>query len=189
MNTLKAGRVEEWFPKTISKHGPIRNANLFTAVLYGTSANKFIYTSDGYLLASSKPSSITRIIFLSIRDDDDGMPVMSDEEITDNIIIVMLGGYDTTSILIYHLVEQEKVARSKAPGESLKWEDLSKMKYTWRVASEVMRITPPVSLGFRRAKQDIDQRRIQMEHLLDIVKPILIREWNGRVSMGLRLAS
>nr|GEX44178.1 hypothetical protein [Tanacetum cinerariifolium] len=40
--------------------------------------------------------------------------------------------------------------------ESLKWEDLSKMKYTWRVASEVMRIIPPVSLGFRRAKQDIE---------------------------------
>ncbi|GJS14668.1 cytochrome P450 716B1-like protein [Tanacetum coccineum] len=321
LNALKADRVDVWFQKRISKHGPIWKANLFgysTVVIHGTSANKFIYTSDGNLLSSSKPPSTTRIMgprnifelsgldhvrvraalvsflkldvlkqysviideevqhsleehwhgqteikvqpliktltfnvicsllfgiergpkrekllpvfqdmiegllaipinlpftqfnrgiqarkkmvpmlidlihekreelvkqkqqnnphkdlitaFLSIRDDD-SMAVMSDEEINDNIIIVMLGGYDTTSILITFLVkllasnnsiyseiaqEQEEIARSKAPGESLTWEDLAKMKYTWRVASEVMRITPPVSLGFRRAKQDIE---------------------------------
>lgn len=321
LNALKADRVEEWFQTRISKHGPIWKANLFgysTVVLHGTSANRFIYTSDGKALTSSKPPSTTRIMgsrnifelighdhtlvraallsylkldalkkyaakideevqhnlqehwhdkteikvqpliktltfnvicsllfgiergpkrdkllpifqdmiegllaipinlpftqfnrgiqarkkmvpmlldlihekrkellkqkqlnnlhkdlitaFLSIHDDDSSA-IMSDEEITDNIIVVMLGGYDTTSILITFLVkllasnksiysgiaqEQEEIARSKAPGESLTWEDLAKMKYTWRVASEVMRITPAVSLSFRRAKQDIE---------------------------------
>nr|GFB63173.1 cytochrome P450 716B1-like [Tanacetum cinerariifolium] len=54
------------------------------------------------------------------------------------------------------LQEQEEIGKTKARGEALTWEDLTKMKYTWRVASEVLRITPPVSLSFRRAKQDIE---------------------------------
>nr|GEY05481.1 cytochrome P450 716B1-like [Tanacetum cinerariifolium] len=51
---------------------------------------------------------------------------------------------------------QEEIGKTKARGEALTWEDLTKMKYTWKVASEVLRITPPVSLSFRRAKQDIE---------------------------------
>ncbi|GKB49069.1 cytochrome P450, partial [Tanacetum coccineum] len=48
---------------------------------------------DKYLITS----------FLSIRDD--SSTLMSEEEIIDNIIIVMIGGYDTTSILISFLVK------------------------------------------------------------------------------------
>ncbi|KAL4563063.1 hypothetical protein LXL04_027094 [Taraxacum kok-saghyz] len=109
---------------------------------------------------------------LSIRNDD-GSTMMSDEEIIDNIIVVMVGGYDTTSILLTFLVrlldnnesiystivsEQEEISKSKAPGEALTWEDLTKMKYTWRVASEMMRVNPPAILSFRRAMQDIEYR-------------------------------
>ncbi|KAL7592516.1 hypothetical protein Lser_V15G32089 [Lactuca serriola] len=107
---------------------------------------------------------------LSIRNDG-GSTTMSDEEIIDNIILVMIAGYDTTSILLTFLVrllannesiystivrEQEEIAKSKAPGEALTWEDLTKMKYTWRVASEMLRINSPVILSFRRATQDIE---------------------------------
>ncbi|XP_024993002.1 cytochrome P450 716B1-like [Cynara cardunculus var. scolymus] len=107
---------------------------------------------------------------LSIRDDDN-LPMMSDEEIIDNVIVVMIAGYDTTSILVTFLVrllatdeaiysaiarEQEEIAKNKAVGESLTWEDLTKMKYTWRVASEMLRINPPVILSFRRTVQDIE---------------------------------
>ncbi|GJV54593.1 cytochrome P450 716B1-like protein [Tanacetum coccineum] len=109
--------------------------------------------------------------FLSIRDDEDSSTVMSVEEIIDNIIVVMIGVYGTPSILITFLVklmadnkliysnviqEQEENAKSKATDEALTWEDLSKMKYTWRVASEMMRIHPLTSLVFRKAKKDIE---------------------------------
>ncbi|GJR03956.1 cytochrome P450 716B1-like protein [Tanacetum coccineum] len=119
-------------------------------------------------LASPNKDLVTS--FLSIRDNDSST-MMSEEEIIDNIIIVMIGGYDTTSILISFLVkllandkaiysniiqEQEEIGKTKARGEALTWEDLTKIKYTWRVASEVLRITPLVSLSFRRAKQDIE---------------------------------
>ncbi|XP_024987900.1 dammarenediol 12-hydroxylase-like [Cynara cardunculus var. scolymus] len=54
------------------------------------------------------------------------------------------------------LPQHEEIANNKAPGEALTWEDLTKMKYTWRVASETMRINPPVIISFRRTVQDIE---------------------------------
>ncbi|KAI3680548.1 hypothetical protein L6452_35321 [Arctium lappa] len=103
--------------------------------------------------------------------DEDSSTTMSDEEIIDNFIVVMIAGYDTTSVLLTFLVrllatdesiysaiarEQGEIAKNKTPGEALTWEDLTKMKYTWRVASEMLRINPPVVLSFRRTVQDIE---------------------------------
>nr|XP_043620050.1 taxadiene 5-alpha hydroxylase-like [Erigeron canadensis] len=102
---------------------------------------------------------------------DDSSTMMSDEEIIDNIMVVMGAGYDTTSILLTLLMrllandesiyskiseEQEEISKRKAPGEALTWEDLTQMKYTWRVASETLRIHPPVILTIRRAAQDFE---------------------------------
>lgn len=107
---------------------------------------------------------------LSIRNEDNSN-LMSDEEIMDNITFVMGAGYDTTSILLTFLVrllaentavyaaivhEQEEIAKSKPSEEFLTWDDLAKMKYTWMVAKETLRMTPPVFLNFRRALQDIE---------------------------------
>ncbi|GJS73101.1 cytochrome P450 716B1-like protein [Tanacetum coccineum] len=105
---------------------------------------------------------------LSVRDDDSSV-MMSDEEIIDNIIVVMITGYDTTSVLLTFLVrllanndaicfdisrEQEEISKSKALGEDLTWEDLTKMKYTWRVAFEMLRINPPVMLSAAMTQMD-----------------------------------
>nr|GEY05482.1 cytochrome P450 716B1-like [Tanacetum cinerariifolium] len=94
---------------------------------------------------------------ISIRAEDSSTTI-SDEEIIDNIIVVLVAGYDTTSVLVTFLVrllannkliysnilkEHEEIANSKSPGVDLTWEDLTKMKYTWRVGSEIMRIYPP----------------------------------------------
>ncbi|KAL7212124.1 hypothetical protein ACSBR2_014900 [Camellia fascicularis] len=81
----------------------------------------------------------------------------------------MIGGYDTSSILltfsirllanepsIYAAIvqEQKEISKSKILGELLTWDDLSKMKYTWRVAMEILRITPPGFCSFRRVLKD-----------------------------------
>ncbi|KAJ0692277.1 putative abieta-7,13-dien-18-ol hydroxylase [Helianthus annuus] len=107
---------------------------------------------------------------LSIRDDD-GSKMMSEEEIIDNTITVMIAGHDTTSVLLTFFVrllannksiystifrEHQEISSNKASEEALTWEDLTKMKYTWRVATEILRIYPPASLNFRRTKQDIE---------------------------------
>ncbi|KAL7212134.1 hypothetical protein ACSBR2_014909 [Camellia fascicularis] len=106
--------------------------------------------------------------FLGIHNEDNSA-LLSDEEIEDNVVIIMIGGYDTSSILltflirllanepsIYAIAEQEKIAKSNTLGELLTWDDLSKMKYIWKVAMETLRITPPGFCSFRRVLKDIE---------------------------------
>ncbi|PKI67691.1 hypothetical protein CRG98_011904 [Punica granatum] len=96
---------------------------------------------------------------------------ITEEEILHNSMLVMVAGHDTSSVLITFIVrllanepavysavlqEQEEIAKSKAPGEVLTWEDLTTMKYTWRVALETMRVFPPLFGGFRTAVRDIE---------------------------------
>ncbi|KAF2288749.1 hypothetical protein GH714_012229 [Hevea brasiliensis] len=52
--------------------------------------------------------------------------------------------------------KQEEIAKGKHRGESLIWEDITKMKYTWRVAMETMRMFPPIFGGFSQAVKDIE---------------------------------
>ncbi|KAF0905351.1 hypothetical protein E2562_003938 [Oryza meyeriana var. granulata] len=52
--------------------------------------------------------------------------------------------------------EHEEIAKSKQDGEALTWEDLTKMKLTWRVAQETLRMVPPIFGSFRRALEDIE---------------------------------
>ncbi|KAH6764998.1 hypothetical protein C2S51_016247 [Perilla frutescens var. frutescens] len=107
---------------------------------------------------------------LSIRDEA-GSPLLSDKEIEDNCAVAMIAGHDTTSALLTFIIkvlaenphvhqavfnEQEEIARGKKTSDDpLTWEDLAKMKYSWRVATEALRIYPPILLTFRQVVQDI----------------------------------
>lgn len=101
----------------------------------------------------------------------DGKRLISEDEIVHNVMLVMVAGHDTSSVLITFIVrvlatdplilagvvqEQEQIAKSKSKGELLTWEDLAKMKYTWRVAMETLRVFPPIFGGFRKALKDIE---------------------------------
>uniref|UniRef100_A0ACD5UYX0 Uncharacterized protein n=1 Tax=Avena sativa TaxID=4498 RepID=A0ACD5UYX0_AVESA len=103
--------------------------------------------------------------------DERGERVLSDEEIVDNAMVALIAGHDTSSILMTFMVRQlandpatlgamvqehEEIAKSKADGEALAWEDLAKMKLTWRVAQETLRTVPPIFGSFRRALEDIE---------------------------------
>ncbi|KAJ4850974.1 hypothetical protein Tsubulata_044202 [Turnera subulata] len=94
---------------------------------------------------------------------------LSEMEIVDNTLLLLFAGHDTTrsaitSVMKYLgelpevyakvLEEQTDIAKSKEPGELLKWEDIQKMRYSWNVVSEVLRLSPPVRGGFREAIAD-----------------------------------
>ncbi|KAG6794011.1 hypothetical protein POTOM_003244 [Populus tomentosa] len=89
----------------------------------------------------------------------------------DLITCLLSTRHDTSAILITFMIrllaiepsiyaavlqEQEGIAKSKPRGELLTWEDLAKMKYTWKVALETLRMFPPIFGGFRKAVRDIE---------------------------------
>ncbi|KAL9281359.1 unnamed protein product [Arabidopsis thaliana] len=89
-----------------------------------------------------------------------------DEDLADKIIGLLIGGHDTASIVctfvvnylaefphVYQRVlqEQKEILKEKKEKEGLRWEDIEKMRYSWNVACEVMRIVPPLSGTFREA--------------------------------------
>ncbi|KAK1385120.1 taxadiene 5-alpha hydroxylase [Heracleum sosnowskyi] len=107
---------------------------------------------------------------LSVRDENN-KEILSENEIVHNVMLIMVAGHDTSAIVITFIIrllatngtvykavleEQEDVRKDKPLGEILTWDDLAKMKYTWRVAMEVLRTIPPVFGGFRKAVKDIE---------------------------------
>ncbi|KAF9605590.1 hypothetical protein IFM89_017933 [Coptis chinensis] len=108
------------------------------------------------------------ISYLIDAQDENGKP-LSDIEIADNVILLMDSGHDTSSSVMmmlmkylaespecYHKVvqEQREIAMQKKPGELLNKEDIQKMKYSWNVIREVLRLSPPIQGTFRKAKVD-----------------------------------
>ncbi|KAI3525047.1 hypothetical protein L1887_03718 [Cichorium endivia] len=97
--------------------------------------------------------------------------LMSEKEISNNIIGLLVASYETSSVaitfILKHLAEhpniynevyreQMEIAKSKQPGELLTWEDIEKMKYSWNVARESIRLAPPAQGAFREALTDFN---------------------------------
>ncbi|XP_027072409.1 beta-amyrin 28-monooxygenase [Coffea arabica] len=102
---------------------------------------------------------------------DDNGKFMSESEIINNILLLLFAGHDTSSVAItlvmkvlgelpqvYQKVlrEQTEIASSKGADGFLQWEDIQKMKYSWDVVCEVMRLWPPIMGAFREAIVDLN---------------------------------
>ncbi|XWS11650.1 hypothetical protein CRYUN_Cryun37aG0017300 [Craigia yunnanensis] len=120
-------------------------------------------------LAENKASPNQDILSHMLLATDENGQYLNELNIADRILGLLIGGHDTASAAITFIVkylaelpniynevykEQIEIARSKKPGELLNWEDIQKMKYSWNVACEVMRLAPPLQGSFREAISD-----------------------------------
>lgn len=102
--------------------------------------------------------------------EDENGDSLTPAEIHDLILFLLFAGHGTnTSALTFVvkflaenpscynsvLAEQLEIATQKNPGDDLTWADLQKMKYTWRVIQETLRLSPPVQGGMKVANEDI----------------------------------
>ncbi|KAH7833486.1 hypothetical protein Vadar_006816 [Vaccinium darrowii] len=117
--------------------------------------------SENKDLGSNNKLDLLSRMILAVDEENDKL--MNEMEISNNIIGLLVATYETTSssltmVLNYlaelphiyqeFLREQMEIAKSKGPGggELLSWEDIEKMKYSWNVAREAMRLSPPAQV-------------------------------------------
>ncbi|KAL9150390.1 hypothetical protein ABFS82_12G165300 [Erythranthe guttata] len=120
-------------------------------------------------LAEGKASPTQDILSHMLLASDENGKFMQELDIADKILGLLIGGHDTASSACTFIVkylaelpeiydgvykEQMEIAKTKGPGELLNWEDLQKMKYSWNVACEVLRLAPPLQGAFREAIAD-----------------------------------
>nr|WPA94589.1 CYP716A47 [Aralia elata] len=121
-------------------------------------------------LLENKQASPTQDLLshLLLTPNEDGR-FMSESDIARQLLGMVQGAYSTLNVVIAFIInylaelpdvydqvlkEQVEIAKSKNPKELLNWEDLSKMKYSWNVVQEVLRIRSPGIGVFREAITD-----------------------------------
>ncbi|MCL7050449.1 hypothetical protein MKW94_024225 [Papaver nudicaule] len=147
-----------------------------TAFNRGIKASKFIRNELLMIIKQrkidleEKKASPTQDIlsYMLLAVDDDGN-FLDEIDIANKILGLLIGGHDTASAAITFIVkylaelpnvydqvriEQMEIASSKVTGELLNWDDIQKMKFSWNVACEVMRLAPPIQGTFREAIAD-----------------------------------
>ncbi|TXG48758.1 hypothetical protein EZV62_024633 [Acer yangbiense] len=120
-------------------------------------------------LEENKASPTQDILSHILLATDENKEHLSELHIAEYILLLLIAGHDTTSSVMTFVVkylaelphiynevfqEQMEITKSKKPGELLNWDDIQKMKYSWNVACEVMRLTPPFQGAFREAISD-----------------------------------
>ncbi|KAK1371850.1 dammarenediol 12-hydroxylase-like [Heracleum sosnowskyi] len=117
-------------------------------------ANRKKEMLENKLVTACKSDFLSRMLLVT----DANNEFISEKVICNNIVGLLFASYETTStgvsfVLkylaqlphIYHEVykEQMEIAKSKSEGELLNWEDIQKMKYSWNVVCETLRLVPP----------------------------------------------
>ncbi|MCL7049640.1 hypothetical protein MKW94_013234 [Papaver nudicaule] len=122
-----------------------------------------------YLLSHEKTVTKDMLSLMIKFSNEDNGRFMEEKFIAYSIMALIVASHETTSSVltlvmryladypeVYNklLDEQLEIAKSKGKEEPLTWEDIQKMKYSWNVVCEVMRLAPPALGGFKQASTD-----------------------------------
>ncbi|KAF5797380.1 putative cytochrome P450 [Helianthus annuus] len=122
-------------------------------------------------LKQENASSFEDLLSQLLLSSDENGRFLSEIEIANNILLLLFAGHDTSAASItllmkclgeHHdvyknvLKEQLGILEGKASGEVLNWDDIQKMRYSWNVVCEVLRLSPPVIGSFREALVDFE---------------------------------
>ncbi|GLJ55450.1 hypothetical protein SUGI_1190660 [Cryptomeria japonica] len=121
------------------------------------------------LLNGSASMEQDLLSFLLCNADDHGQ-IMADHEIIDNMMVLLVGGHDTNVVTLTFLLrnlalhphcytqvlqEHLQIMREMEGRQELKWDDVHKMKYSWRAAQETLRLQPAAAGSLRMSSEDI----------------------------------
>ncbi|XP_076883663.1 beta-amyrin 28-monooxygenase-like [Bidens hawaiensis] len=122
-------------------------------------------------LKEGKTSSSQDLLSHLLTSSDENGRYLTEKDIANNILLLLFAGHDTSTVTITLLIkslgehpdvyekvlkEQLEISKAKEVGELLKWDDIQRMRYSWNVVSEVMRLNPPTTGAFREALVDIE---------------------------------
>ncbi|GLJ17009.1 hypothetical protein SUGI_0294280 [Cryptomeria japonica] len=127
---------------------------------------KLIQRKRNDLASGSASGEQDLLSFLLCNVDEQGN-TLTDEEIKDNIMLLLV--QDTSVVTLafllrnldlnphcYTQVHKEQMEISRAiEGRELKWDDIQKMKYSWRATQETLRLDPPALGSWRKCVADI----------------------------------
>eukprot|EP01018_Ginkgo_biloba_P019838 Gb_31473 [translate_table: standard] len=120
-----------------------------------------------------KVNKVVRTDFLQKLMDsvDDSGDTLNEEEVLDNIVSLVLGGYESTSkVLMWSLYylskypnvlqklreENDFIRKQKAHDELLLYDDVKMMTYTCKVADEIIRLANVAAFMFRTVAKDVE---------------------------------
>ncbi|XXG52393.1 hypothetical protein AAC387_Pa03g0745 [Persea americana] len=118
--------------------------------------------------SEKKMQEMDLLSWLLVTEDDEG-ELMPKEEVLDNVLLYLIAAHEagnaTLAMVMKYLAqmphvydevlkEQTDIAMSKEDDQLLDLEDIKKMKFTWNVVCEVMRLSPPAQGSFRVALTD-----------------------------------
>ncbi|OVA03857.1 Cytochrome P450 [Macleaya cordata] len=124
-------------------------------------------SSENIKASTHKQDLLTQMI--QFTDDENNCKFMNEMEIAEKILGLLLGGHEPPTVVITAIMkylaelpdvynevlrEQIEIAKSKAPGELLNLDDIQKMRYSWNVACEAMRLATSSQGAFRQAITD-----------------------------------
>lgn len=126
---------------------------------------------------------------------DDEAKLLAEQDILDSILFLLFASHDTTTVTTSMMCkllaenpavledvwrEQKEIAAGKKPEEPLSWADLQRMKLSWRVVQETLRIQPPVQGAFRVAIKDFEFSGFRIPKAWKLYWTVNSTHWNPK---------